>query len=76
MEHIAIQLTYKRVPLPTKNERGTKQDTHVQAIYAKAESQLDWPETQSATTLRNARRKEGRTGKEVVGGGRNESRLL
>ena len=76
MELIAIQLKDKRVPLSSKFERSTKQDTHVQAIYVKAESQLDWPETQSATTLRNARRKEGRRRKEAVGGGRKERRLL
>ena len=51
MEHIAIQIKDKRVPFSSKIERSTKQDTHVQEIYAKAESQLDWPETQSNTIL-------------------------
>jgi len=42
MEHISIQFKDKRVPLSSKNERSTEQDTHVQEIYVKAKSQLDW----------------------------------
>ena len=47
-----------RVPLSSKNERSTEQATHVQEIYSKAQSQLDWLETQSTTALSDARRKE------------------
>ena len=70
MKHISIQLKEKRVLLSSNIERSTEQDTHVQAIYAKTKSQLDWLEAQSTTALRNARRKEGRRRKEAVGGGR------
>ena len=76
MDQIGIHLKDKRVPLSSKIKRSTEHDTHVKAIYAKAERQLDLLETQSTTTLRNARRKEGRRRKEVVGGGRKESKLL
>jgi len=76
MEYSSIQFENERVPLSSKNERSTELDTHVQANHPKAQSQLDWLETQSTTTRGNFIRKEGRARKEVVGGDRKEGRIL
>ena len=76
MEHVAIQLKDNRVPLSSKDERSTEHDTHVQEIHPKAQSQLDWLETQSTIVLGDVRMKEGRRIKKSVGGGRKEGKIL
>lgn len=60
MEYFAIYFENKREPFSSKDERSTEHDINVQTNHPKAQSQLDWLETQSTTALGDVRRKEGR----------------
>ena len=76
MEYFALQFENQRVPFSSNNERIIEHDTHVQTSSPKTQSQLDWLETQSTTDLGDVIRKEGRGRKKVMGGDRNEVRIL
>jgi len=53
MEHLTPQLTDQWIPLPHEAEKGIENSAHVQALEAKAEGQLDWPQIESSAHIRH-----------------------
>ena len=56
MEHPTTQFSDQGVSLPNKDERSIKESATVQVLYAEFEGQLDWPQIESPTAARHARR--------------------
>ena len=56
MEDPTPQLADQRIPFSHKAKGGIEKSATVQALQAKAEGQLDWPQTESSTPIRHARR--------------------
>ena len=56
MEHPTTEFANQGVSLPNKDERGIKESATVQALHVEFEGQLDWPQIESTTTVKNARR--------------------
>jgi len=56
MEHPTPQLADQGIPFPYEAKRGNEKRANVQVLHAKAEGQLDWPQTESSTHIRHARR--------------------
>jgi len=71
MEHPTPQLVDQRIPFPHDVEGG-----NVQALHEKAEGQLDWPQTESSTHIRHARRKKRRIREGAVEGHRQKGKIL
>ena len=76
MEHLTTQSTDQGISFPNEDEGGTKEGADVQALNAEAAGQLDWPQTESTTTVRHARRENQRRRVEAVGRDRQKRRLL
>jgi len=60
MEHPTPQLVDQIIPFPHEAEGGIEKSVNVQALHAKAEGQLDWPQTESSTHIRHAGRQKRR----------------
>jgi len=56
MEHHTPQLLDQRIPFPHETEGGIGKSSNVQALHAKAEGQLDWPQTEFSTHIRHVGR--------------------
>ena len=67
MGHPAPQLVDQRIPFPNEAERGIEKSANVQALHAKAEGQLDWPQIESSTHISHATRQKRRRRRAVEG---------
>ena len=47
MEHLTSQFIDWVIPFPHEAEGGIEKSSNVQALHAKAEGQLDWPQIES-----------------------------
>jgi len=56
MEHPTPQSVDQGILFPHEAKGGIKKSANVQALHAKAKGQLDWPQTESCTHIRHARR--------------------
>jgi len=56
MEHLSSQFADQGILFPQEAKGGIEKCANIQALHGKAEAQMDWPQTESLTPLRHARK--------------------
>ena len=76
MKHLTTQFADQGISSPHEAEGGTEKSANVQELHVEVEGQLDWPQTESPTAVRHARRQKRRRRGGATEGHRQEGRIL